>query len=74
MSNTAQTQGVFDLFLTKEELTQLDNVIGELPTKFGVQLIRFFQLIGQKRQAEAQAEIKKNQETDVKGKDVEEGL
>lgn len=42
------------LFLTTAELQQLDGLIGNVPTKFGLPIVQFFQLVGQKRQAEAQ--------------------
>lgn len=51
MSNTVQPEG---LFLTKDELQQLDGLIGNTPTKFGLPIVQFFQLVGQKRQVEAQ--------------------
>lgn len=43
-----------DLLIKDAELKQLDNLIGEVPTKFGLPLIQFFQLISQKRQTEQQ--------------------
>lgn len=59
MANTKQPEG---LFITKEELQQLDGLIGNTPTKFGLPIVQFFQLVGQKRQVEAQQAIQKEQE------------
>ena len=50
------------LLLKDDELKQLDVLVGEVPTKFGVPIINFFQLISQKRAVEAKAE------TDALGK------
>lgn len=40
------------IFLTEEEFRQLDQLIGDIPTRFGAKLVSFFTLIGQKRAAE----------------------
>ena len=50
MPNT-QPEG---LFITKDELQQLDGLVGNVPTKFGLPIVQFFQLVGQKRATEAQ--------------------
>lgn len=44
-----------DLVITNEELQQLDRLINEFPTKYGVPLLQFFQMIHAKRRAEQDA-------------------
>lgn len=56
MSNQAHQQNQFtDLLIKAEEVKQLDSILGELPTKWGLTLINFFQAVSQKRFQEAQA-------------------
>jgi hypothetical protein len=54
-----------DLLIKEAELQQLDRVIGDIPTKYGMPLAQFFQLIGQKRQAEEQAAVEKRDREDI---------
>jgi hypothetical protein len=43
-----------DLLIKKEEMAQLNNVIGSIPTSFGFNVANFFHLIHQKRLVEAE--------------------
>lgn len=57
------------LFITNEELQQFDKIVGELPTKYGIQVIQFFNAVQQKRQAEAVAleqSLKENKKAEDK--------
>lgn len=56
----------FVLSLTQEEFTQLDRLIGEVPTKVGLPIVQFFQLVQQKRQVEKQQEEIKKQSEETK--------
>lgn len=44
------------IFIKDEELKQLDSIIGQMPTMYGLPLVQFFQLVRQKRAVEKQAE------------------
>jgi hypothetical protein len=46
-----------DLVIKQEELPKLDAILGEIPTKYGVLLINFFNGIAQKRAQEAAASV-----------------
>lgn len=43
-------------YLDSQEAQQLDEIVGNIPTKHGYRLVQFFDLINQKRQAQAQAD------------------
>lgn len=65
-----------NLVIKENELKQLDELIGVVPTKYGVPLVMFFQGIGQRRLQEAQQEaqsklLKKPQEL---GSESEHGI
>lgn len=42
------------ILIKDEELKQLDSIIGQMPTMYGLPLVNFFNLVRQKRNAEAQ--------------------
>jgi hypothetical protein len=42
------------LLINDQEFFQLDQLIGELPTKHGIKLVQFFNMVRQKRMAEEQ--------------------
>lgn len=54
------------LFIKADEFNQLNDIVGNIPTKYGLGLVNFFTLIRQKRNTEDQMaeELKKNLETD----------
>ena len=43
-----------DLLIKKEEMAQLNIIMGNIPTTFGFNLANFFNLVNQKRILEAQ--------------------
>jgi hypothetical protein len=46
------------LTINDQEFFQLDQLIGEVPTKYGLKFVQFFNMIRQKRDVEKQMQMK----------------
>jgi len=53
-----------DLVIKENELPRLDSLIGEIPTKFGLPLVNFFNQLALARQQEADSTKTKNEAED----------
>jgi hypothetical protein len=54
-------QQVSELVFKSEEINQLDKIISEIPTKYGLPLVNLIQTVAQRRYEESQAAINKEQ-------------
>lgn len=67
MPDQQQNGQLTDLLIKANELAYLNNIIEQIPTKFGLPLVNFFSQVAAMRQQEAAVAAQSQEETKSKG-------